>query len=67
MGKKEKQEKYNVGLYYRTPSGRVGAKNYTITAKDEGHAMKIAEKQFLKGKKGKGYKIQGGDAQKVKR
>jgi hypothetical protein len=59
-----KKQKYQVGLFYQTPTGKAGAKNYIISADDENKALKIAEKKFMQGKKGKGYKIQGGDVQK---
>lgn len=61
------KKRFHVGLYYQTPTGRAGAQNYTIEdAKSEDDALKIARKRFLKNRKGKGYKIQGGDAQQLK-
>lgn len=61
------KKRFRVGLYYQTPTGRAGAQNYTIDgAKSEDDAIKIARKRFLKNRKGKGYRIQGGDAQQVK-
>jgi hypothetical protein len=61
------KKRFHVGLYYQTPTGRAGAQNYVIdNAKSEDDALRIARKRFLKNRKGKGYKIQGGDAQQTK-
>jgi hypothetical protein len=49
---------YLVGIYYKTPAGRVGARNITVKAKTEDEAISKAESII---KKKKGYKIQGGD------
>jgi len=57
--------KFLVGIYYKTPSGRVGAKNYTVWADSIRNAQKKAEKKFWGGK-GKEYSIQGGDATEIK-
>jgi len=50
---------YLVGVFYKTPNGNVGAKNFTIKAKNEDAAMEEGRKRIKK--RGKGYKIQGGD------
>lgn len=61
-----KQKKYHVGLYYQTPTGKAGAKNFRVAAKNETEAEKKARKLFMQGKAGKGYKIQGGDVMEIK-
>jgi hypothetical protein len=58
-----KKQKYMVGIFYQTPTGRAGAKNYILLAENEGKALKLAEKRFMRDKKGKGYKVHGGDVQ----
>ena len=55
-----------VGIYYQTPTGRAGAVNIRLKAKNSDQAERKARKQFMRGKKGKGYKIHGGDVMEVK-
>lgn len=64
--KKTKGKMFHVGLFFKTPSGRAGAKNYTIggvhSAKE---AVSSAKSRLRQEKKGR-YKIKGGDAVEFK-
>lgn len=61
-----KLKKYQVGVFYQTPSGNAGSITKTVKAENEKEATKQVEAIIRKKKHGKYYKIHGGDCWQVK-
>ena len=64
--KKAKSHSYQVTLFYATPTGRPAHKNYKVEAGNEQEAEAAARKKFRAQKKGKGYRINGGDVYRLR-
>ncbi|GAA0892605.1 hypothetical protein GCM10009122_22840 [Fulvivirga kasyanovii] len=63
--KKAKSHSYQVTIFYATPTGRPSHKSYKVEAEDEKEADSKARKKFRAQKKGKGYRINGGDVYRL--
>lgn len=53
------ENKYQVTVFYTTPTGRAAHKSFKVLAGNEEQAGERATGKYRKGKKGKGYRITG--------
>ncbi|MBL6446410.1 hypothetical protein JMN32_08830 [Fulvivirga sp. 29W222] len=60
------KHQYQVSIFYSTPTGRPAHISYKLEAKDEQQAEKLARDKFYNTRKGKGYKINGGDVYRLR-
>ena len=60
-----KLHQYLVSIYYTTPTGRPAHTSMKLKAENEEKAEQVARKKFRNRRKGKGYKINGGDTYRL--